>query len=180
VPGHDDVGFVCADPVLRRRMQGLAAATRARMPVHIHGETGTGKELMARHVHAVSGRSGDFVPVNCGAIPESLFIRDLFGHERGAYTNARQDGAPGLLRAADGGTLLLDEVADRPGPLLPAGAVHGCAAAALGAYRFSGRGPAFRRGAGAGHADHRCGVERLAGRPSPAACANCGPCCSAR
>ena len=68
----------------------LAFAAKARMAVHIHGETGTGKELMARHVHAVSGRSGEFVAVNCGAIPEQLFISELFGYERGAYTDARR------------------------------------------------------------------------------------------
>ncbi|MCW7541360.1 sigma-54-dependent Fis family transcriptional regulator [Aquabacterium sp. A7-Y] len=113
-PSTASVGFVCEDPVLQRRMTGIAEAARRRMPVHLLGETGTGKELMARHVHALSGRSGAFVAVNCGAIAESLFIAELFGHERGAYTNARQDGSPGLIQAADQGTLFLDEVADIP------------------------------------------------------------------
>lgn len=107
-------GFVCADPVLRHAMKGLEAATRSRLTVHIHGETGTGKELMARHVHKLSGRSGEFVAVNCGAVPESLFIGELFGHERGAYTSARSEGSPGLIRLADKGTLFLDEVGDIP------------------------------------------------------------------
>jgi transcriptional regulator of acetoin/glycerol metabolism len=84
------------------------------MPVHIFGETGTGKELMARHVHYVSRRTGPFIALNCGAVPDGLFIAELFGYERGAFTNARNDGAPGLLRQADGGTLFLDEVADIP------------------------------------------------------------------
>lgn len=106
--------FVCEDPVLQRRMRGLAAATRERLAVHIHGETGTGKELMARHVHALSGRTGEFVAINCGAVPESLFIAELFGHDRGAFTNARSEGAPGLIRLADRGTLFLDEVGDIP------------------------------------------------------------------
>ncbi|MFK8253957.1 sigma-54-dependent Fis family transcriptional regulator [Ancylobacter terrae] len=108
--------FICSDPVLGRRMKGLDVAARNRLAVHIHGETGTGKELMARHVHALSGRSGAFVAVNCGALPESLFIAELFGHERGAYTSARNEGAAGLVRQADGGTLFLDEVADIPLP----------------------------------------------------------------
>ncbi|WP_425105073.1 sigma-54-dependent Fis family transcriptional regulator [Ancylobacter sp.] len=106
--------FVCEDALLQRRMRGLAAATRERLAVHIHGETGTGKELMARHVHALSGRSGAFIPINCGAVPETLFIAELFGHDRGAFTNARNEGAPGLIRLADRGTLFLDEVGDIP------------------------------------------------------------------
>jgi transcriptional regulator with PAS, ATPase and Fis domain len=108
--------FVCADPVLRHAMRGLEAATRSPLAVHIHGETGTGKELMARHIHKLSGRTGEFVAVNCGAVPESLFIAELFGHERGAYTNARAEGSPGLVRLADKGTLFLDEVGDIPLP----------------------------------------------------------------
>ncbi len=107
-------GFVCEDPLLLRRMRGLGPATRERLAIHIHGETGTGKELMARHVHALSGRGGEFVPINCGAIPESLFVAELFGHDRGAFTNARTEGAPGLIRLADRGTLFLDEVGDIP------------------------------------------------------------------
>ena len=113
-PTPNAPGFICADPVLLRRMKGLPAAARNRIAVHIHGETGTGKELMARHVHDLSGRTGEFVAVNCGAVPESLFIAELFGHDRGAFTNARNDGAPGLVRLADKGTLFLDEVGDIP------------------------------------------------------------------
>ncbi len=112
--GASPAAFVCEDPLLQRRMRGLAAATRERLAVHIHGETGTGKELMARHVHALSGRAGEFVAINCGAVPESLFIAELFGHDRGAFTNARSEGAPGLIRLADRGTLFLDEVGDIP------------------------------------------------------------------
>ncbi|MDK1389426.1 sigma 54-interacting transcriptional regulator [Sinorhizobium sp. 8-89] len=106
--------FVCEDRLLKRAMAELADATALRMPVHICGDTGTGKELMARHLHRLSRRKGEFVALNCGAVPEQLFIAEIFGHERGAYTNARDDGAPGLARAADGGTLFLDEVADIP------------------------------------------------------------------
>jgi Sigma-54 interaction domain len=84
------------------------------MPVHIFGGTGVGKELMARHVHNLTGRRGKFIALNCGAVPESLFVAELFGHERGAFTSARADGALGLARQADGGTLFLDEVSDIP------------------------------------------------------------------
>lgn len=107
-------GFVCDDPIIRRSMADIADAATLRMPVHITGETGTGKDLMARHVHTLSGRKGEFVPVNCGAVPENLFIAEIFGHERGAFTNARDEGSPGLARAADKGTLFFDEVADIP------------------------------------------------------------------
>ncbi|OIQ74759.1 acetoin catabolism regulatory protein [mine drainage metagenome] len=109
-----DIGFVCQDASLRHAMAGLENATRLRMPIHLHGETGTGKELMARHVHELSARKGEFVAVNCGAIPEALFISEIFGHERGAFTDARHDGAQGLARLADGGSLFLDEIADIP------------------------------------------------------------------
>jgi DNA-binding NtrC family response regulator len=74
------------------------------------GETGTGKELIARTIHALgSSSSRPFVPVDCAAIPESLFADELFGHARGAFTDAR-DAAPGLLASAAGGTLFLDEI----------------------------------------------------------------------
>lgn len=106
--------FACEDPALRSAMSDLAPAIALGMPIHITGETGTGKELMARHVHRISERRGDFVALNCGAIPEPLFVAEIFGHDRGAFTNARSEGAPGLARAADGGTLFLDEVADIP------------------------------------------------------------------
>lgn len=114
VKGRNEPPFVCDDPALKHAMMDIEEAAALRMPLHITGETGAGKDLMARHIHRVSGRKGEFVALNCGAVPESLFIAELFGHERGAFTNARAEGAPGLARTADGGTLFLDEVADIP------------------------------------------------------------------
>lgn len=111
---RDSPAFVCDDAAIKRSMTDIAEAAALRMPVHITGETGTGKDLMARHVHNLSGRKGEFIALNCGAIPENLFIAEIFGHERGAFTNARAEGAPGLARAADRGTLFFDEVADIP------------------------------------------------------------------
>jgi DNA-binding NtrC family response regulator len=90
---------------------------QASLPVLLLGETGTGKEVLARALHNASPRAAKpFVPVNCGAIPGELLESELFGHVRGAFSGAVSD-KPGLFEAAAGGTLLLDEVADLP-PLL--------------------------------------------------------------
>jgi two-component system response regulator PilR (NtrC family) len=95
-----------------RQMIGRVARSQA--PVHISGESGTGKELVARLIHD-SGprREGPFVPVNCGAIPAELMESELFGHKRGSFTGAVSD-KRGLIQSAEGGTLLLDEIADLP------------------------------------------------------------------
>jgi sigma-54 dependent transcriptional regulator len=81
--------------------------------VLVVGETGTGKELIARHIHKRSGRDGPFIAVNCGAFSESLIDAELFGHESGAFTGANQARA-GWFEAANGGTLFLDEIGDLP------------------------------------------------------------------
>jgi transcriptional regulator with GAF, ATPase, and Fis domain len=84
------------------------------VPVLLEGETGTGKDLVARALHYRSRRRAQpFVPVNCGALPESLIENELFGHRRGAFTDARDD-QPGLVALAHGGTLFLDEVDTLP------------------------------------------------------------------
>ena len=77
------------------------------------GESGTGKEVIARAIHQLSRRSGAFVAVNCGALPETLVETELFGYKKGAFSGAAED-RPGLIRAADRGTLFLDEIGDLP------------------------------------------------------------------
>ena len=108
---------VADDPAAAAAHEQVRAAVRLRVPVLILGETGTGKELLARHAHACSGRSGAFVAVNCGALPAELFEAELFGYRGGAFSGARREGSDGLIVSADGGTLLLDEVCELPLPL---------------------------------------------------------------
>ncbi|HHW04023.1 MAG TPA: sigma 54-interacting transcriptional regulator [Thermoanaerobacterales bacterium] len=83
--------------------------------VLIYGETGVGKEVLAKYIHNISDRSsGPFIKINCGAIPENLLEAELFGYEKGAFTGARSEGKPGLIEIADKGTLLLDEISELP------------------------------------------------------------------
>ncbi len=105
---------VAADPAVIDAFERAQAAVRLRAPILIQGETGTGKEVLARHAHRASGRAGPFVAVNCGALPDELFEAELFGYVGGAFTGARREGSAGLIASADGGTLLLDEVRDLP------------------------------------------------------------------
>jgi len=103
-----------ADPASRRLLALAERAAAADATVLVLGETGTGKEGLARFVHAASPRAAKpFVAVNCAAIPETMLEATLFGHAKGSFTGAGA-AAEGLFRAADGGTLLLDEIAEMP------------------------------------------------------------------
>ncbi len=110
-------GLVGASRPMLRLFDRIGRVAPSPAPVLITGESGVGKELVARAVHRASGR-GPFVPVNCGALPGHLLESELFGHVRGAFTGADR-AKEGLFEAADGGTLLLDEIAELPTPLQP-------------------------------------------------------------
>jgi len=106
--------LVAESPAMRRVADLLAQIAPTKSPVLITGETGTGKELVARAVHELSPRRSKlFVPINCAAIPAELLESELFGHARGAFTGAHRERA-GKFEVADGGTLFLDEIGDMP------------------------------------------------------------------
>lgn len=112
--GDDDGRLVGTSVVIERVRTEVRRCARSEAPVRIEGETGVGKELVARSIHDASPRRrGPFVAVNCGALPEGLAEAELFGHVRGAYTGASGDRA-GLVEHAAGGSLLLDELEDLP------------------------------------------------------------------
>ena len=110
-PTRELIGQSAAMRDIRTRIAKLA---RTQAPVHIAGESGSGKELAARLIHRLGNRADKpFVAVNCGAIPETLMESEFFGYRKGAFTGADAD-RDGFFQAADGGTLFLDEVADLP------------------------------------------------------------------
>lgn len=111
-----DLGLVGESPEVERLRERIVRVARLAAPVLLLGESGTGKDLVARALHLESRRAGAYVPLNVAAVPETLLDSELFGHVRGAFTGAEAARA-GAFRAADGGTLFLDEIAE----LSPAG-----------------------------------------------------------
>ncbi len=105
---------VATDPAIAPLEARAARLARTMLPILLQGETGSGKEHLARTIHAASGLAGRFVAVNCAAIPEQLIESELFGHLPGAFTGASAKGRKGLIEQADGGTLFLDEIGDMP------------------------------------------------------------------
>jgi transcriptional regulator of acetoin/glycerol metabolism len=130
------LGLATLDPSLAHRLGRLSRVGASPLSTLLLGETGTGKEVLARALHVLSKRPGPFVAVNCGAIPVNLVESQLFGHAKGAFSGAVRDEI-GLVRAANYGTLLLDEIGDLPatsqaallrvlqeGEVLPVGSVQ--------------------------------------------------------
>jgi DNA-binding NtrC family response regulator len=106
--------MVTAHPLMGKIFLYLQAVAPSPEPVLVGGETGVGKELAARILHQLSGRPGKFVAVNAAGVDDQMFADTLFGHEKGAFTDAR-DSRPGLIREAEGGTLFLDEIGELSG-----------------------------------------------------------------
>jgi two-component system response regulator PilR (NtrC family) len=101
-------------PPIQALRQQISKLARSQAPVYISGESGSGKERVARLIHEQGPRADQpFIPVNCGAIPSELMESEFFGHRKGSFSGAHED-KPGLFQAANGGTLFLDEVADLP------------------------------------------------------------------
>lgn len=108
-----DGAFATTCPVLLDALAQLEQIASTKIPVILQGESGTGKEVMTSVIHAMAGRSGRFVALNCAAIPEGLIESELFGHRKGAFTGALTD-KRGMVEEANQGTLLLDEIGDMP------------------------------------------------------------------
>ncbi|WP_370977749.1 sigma-54-dependent transcriptional regulator [Agaribacterium sp. ZY112] len=108
------VDIIGNSPAVTKLKQTISKLARSQAPVYISGESGSGKELVARAIHKLGPRADKpFIPVNCGAIPSELVESEFFGYKKGAFTGAHRD-SEGLFQAANGGTLFLDEVADLP------------------------------------------------------------------
>lgn len=113
-PGNDQQNIIGKSDAMHTLRSTIKKLARSQAPVYIHGESGSGKELVANQIHLESPRrDGPFIPVNCGAIPENLMESEFFGHKKGSFTGAVTD-KQGLFQAAHKGTLFLDEVADLP------------------------------------------------------------------
>ena len=107
----EDSGFITCDGLTAEQLNLAARVASQKVPVLILGETGSGKEIVSELVHNASGRGGEFVKINCAAIPAELLEGELFGYRKGAFTGAG-DSYEGKIKLADGGTLFLDEIGD--------------------------------------------------------------------
>lgn len=113
VASQQDFGLIGQAPGMVEARRRIAALAPTQVDLLVRGETGTGKELVARAIHEASGRSGPFVAINCGALPENIFESEMFGHEAGAFTGATKRRI-GKLEFARGGTVFLDEIESLP------------------------------------------------------------------
>lgn len=113
-PSSDKLDIIGTSKSVQKLLKHIAKLARNQAPVFIHGESGSGKERVAKMIHQQGARcDGPFIPVNCGAIPAELMESEFFGHLKGSFTGAHSD-KQGLFQAANGGTLFLDEIAELP------------------------------------------------------------------
>ncbi len=112
-PDSGPPGMVTLLPAWQHELDRIRAIAGSEIPMLVEGESGSGKEVIARAIHALSGRKGAFVAVNCGALPDNLVESELFGYAKGAFSGAAAD-HEGLVRSAHRGTLFLDEIGDLP------------------------------------------------------------------
>jgi hypothetical protein len=115
-PSTEPTGFLTLVPSLGQKLARLRREAKRNTSITLVGETGTGKEVLAKAVHGASGRSGPYLAVNCGAIPKDLIQSELFGHAKGAFSGATE-ARGGYVRDAHQGTLLLDEIVAAPPPV---------------------------------------------------------------
>ena len=156
-------GIITSSPRMRSIFLYLESVAPSRQPVLISGETGTGKELIAKAVHTLSGLDGPFVAINLAGLDDAMFSDTLFGHQRGAYTGADR-AREGLIRQASGGTLFLDEIGD----LSPGSQVKLLRLLQEGEYLPLGADKVQNSAArivAATHADLKCKMERGTFRP---------------
>jgi len=109
----DDLGIIGASKPMRHLMDTIIRVSKTRTPILITGESGVGKEVIAKAIHHLQNPESPFIPVNCGGIPETLLESELFGYKKGAFTGAAKDKA-GLFETANGGVLFLDEIGELP------------------------------------------------------------------
>jgi len=110
---RDEQKFIAEHPKMKKLLEQVEKAAKSRATVYLYGETGTGKEVIAKEIHTLSGCKGKFVAVNCASIPENLVESMLFGHKKGAFTTAFQD-QKGKFEEAENGTIFLDEITEIP------------------------------------------------------------------
>lgn len=110
---NEGLEFITRDPETLKALAIVKKAAKSKLPILIVGETGTGKELVARYIHEESGRKGPFVKINCASIPRDILESELFGFKKGAFTGANRD-YEGKIALSHGGTLFLDEIGEMP------------------------------------------------------------------
>lgn len=114
ISNRESSAIIGKSKIIQQKIEIAELAAKSNAPILILGESGTGKEIFAKYIHKASGLKGEFVPVNCSAVPKELFESEFFGYEEGAFTGARKSGKAGYFELANNGSLFLDEIGDLP------------------------------------------------------------------